>query len=89
MIDMAVWDAIKDSQDPKDFETFVETYPDSPLVRFALNRIMALRTARAAAAPSEPAPTVGTAPTHVFDWRLCRRPPRAPALQGEPCHARG
>lgn len=39
--DMMVWDRIKDSQDPADFATFLETYPDSPLAPFARNRAQA------------------------------------------------
>ena len=34
MLDVVVWDAIKDSQDAVDFATFLALYPDSPLVTF-------------------------------------------------------
>jgi Caspase domain len=50
-----VWDRIEDSQDPADFETFLEAYPDSPLAPFARNRVKALQ-ARSTADPPPPAP---------------------------------
>ena len=38
-VDMHVWDRIKDSANPVDFATFLETYPSSPMAAFARNRL--------------------------------------------------
>ena len=38
-VDLQVWDRIEDSTDTADFETFIETFPSSPMVGFALNRL--------------------------------------------------
>ena len=38
-----VWNAIQGSQDPTDFQTFLETYPESPLAPFARNRAKTLQ----------------------------------------------
>jgi formylglycine-generating enzyme required for sulfatase activity len=62
-IDMVVWDRIGDSQDPADFEIFLEVYPDSPLAPFARNRLKALQASRpspAAVPAPEPPLTVST-----------------------------
>ena len=40
--DVVVWNAIKDSGDPKDFQTFLDTYSASALAPFARNRLAAL-----------------------------------------------
>ena len=37
--DMQVWAAIQGSDNPVDFETFLETYPSSPMAPFARNRL--------------------------------------------------
>ena len=38
-VDLQVWDRIEDSTDTADFETFIETFPSSPMMGFALNRL--------------------------------------------------
>ena len=40
--DMQVWAAIQGSDNPVDFETFLETYPASPMAPFARNRLKEL-----------------------------------------------
>ena len=41
-LDMQVWAAIQGSTNPADFETFLETYPSSPMAPFARNRLKEL-----------------------------------------------
>ena len=41
-LDMQVWAAIQGSTNPADFETFLETYPASPMAPFARNRLKEL-----------------------------------------------
>ena len=41
-LDMQVWAAIQQSTNPADFETFLETYPTSPMAPFARNRLKEL-----------------------------------------------
>ena len=40
--DLVAWQAIKSSNQPLDFRTFIETYPESALTPFARNRLRAL-----------------------------------------------
>lgn len=47
--DSAVWRGIRDSQDPEDFGTFLESYPESVFAPYARNRLARLQ------APPEPA----------------------------------
>lgn len=47
-LDFSVWEAISESRNPRDFDAFVEKFPDSPLVGFAMNRADALRQEAAA-----------------------------------------
>lgn len=42
--DAIVWNSLRDSQRPEDFQLFIDTYPESPFVPFAANRLSALRT---------------------------------------------
>ena len=58
-----IWSAIKDSQDPADFETFIALYPDSPLAPFARNRKLVLETARAAPEPARELPVAAAEPS--------------------------
>ena len=41
-VDMQMWDRIRDSSDAADFETFIDTYPESPMIPFARNRLESL-----------------------------------------------
>jgi formylglycine-generating enzyme required for sulfatase activity len=55
--DRMAWEVIKESQDPADFGTFLEAYPDSPMVPWAQRKVRTLQPARAAdLPPSDPAP---------------------------------
>ncbi len=40
---MQVWNSIKGSEDPNDFRTFLDAYPQSPMAPFAKNRLRALQ----------------------------------------------
>ncbi len=42
-LDMQVWSAIKNSNNPADFQTFIEEYPDSAMVPFAKRRLQKLQ----------------------------------------------
>ena len=77
-----VWQAIEDSRDADDFDLFIETYPDSPMVPFARRRLERLRKAERAAAPEpEPAPEVTAAPTPAAEPAPAPAPDRpAPSL---------
>ena len=52
-IDIQVWTAIQGSTNPADFETFIESFPSSPMVPFARNKLEQLESALVA--PPEPA----------------------------------
>jgi hypothetical protein len=52
--DLVVWSAIADSQNPSDFEIFLDAYPQSPLAPFARQRLERLRPATNS--PTVPAP---------------------------------
>ena len=89
MIDVMVWAEIKDSQDPKDFETFFDAYPDSPFAPFARNRAKALQAAREAASPppAEPAPdasTIGPSAAAIGPAPTAGPPVPTPAAKPEP-----
>ena len=53
-VDIQVWREIKDSTDAADFVTFVESFPSSPMVPFARNKLDQLETALVS--PPEPEP---------------------------------
>lgn len=40
--DAVIWNSLRDSQRAEDFQLFIDTYPDSPFVPFAANRLSAL-----------------------------------------------
>ena len=64
-VDMQVWDRIEDSTNPADFETFIETFPSSPMVGFARNKLEQLETALVV--PTEPvAPAVAEEAVGVY-----------------------
>jgi hypothetical protein len=48
-----VWNAIANSQDPVDFQIFLETFPDSPLAPFAQRRMERLQSTQVATLMSE------------------------------------
>jgi uncharacterized caspase-like protein len=51
--DLVVWSAIANSENPDDFEIFLDAYPQSPLAPFARQRLERLRSATSS--PSAPA----------------------------------
>ena len=54
-IDIQVWTAIQGSTNPADFVTFIESFPSSPMVPFARNKLKALTEVETAlVAPPEP-----------------------------------
>ena len=60
-VDIQVWREIKDSTDAADFETFIETFPSSPMVGFARNKLKALTEVETAmVVPPEPEPPAPT-----------------------------
>ena len=61
-IDIQVWTAIQGSTNPADFEAFIETFPSSPMVGFARNKLEALAGVEAAlAVPDDAKPKVPAA----------------------------
>jgi hypothetical protein len=50
-----VWNAIANSQDPVDFQIFLETFPDSPLAPFAQRRMERLQSTQVATLSEEQA----------------------------------
>ena len=42
-LDIEVWKALQESENPADFEMFLQTYPSSPMAAFARNRLEALQ----------------------------------------------
>jgi hypothetical protein len=56
--DETAFRAIRDSTRPKDFELFLERFPQSPLATFARSRLEALTDDKVAALPPEPSPAV-------------------------------
>ena len=50
---MAIWNAIKDSQQTGDYETFLETYPNSPMAPFAKRRLEAFSKTKATRSSEE------------------------------------
>ena len=65
---MAVWNAIENSERVTDFETFLRTYPASPMAPFAKSRLEALEKTKVAAVilPSKPVvELVGNVPISV------------------------
>lgn len=84
LADMAAWLATQGSSDPRDFETYLKTFPQGLYARQARERLAALRpaaqtaapsTSLAAPAPSPPAPAAPETP-----------PVAAPAAAAEPGH---
>ena len=68
-VDMQVWDRIEDSTDAAVFETFIESYPSSPMVPFARIKLKALVGVETAlAVPPEPdvSAAEGYRPGNVF-----------------------
>ena len=61
-MDTAIWGAIKDCQNPVDYQTFLAQFPNSPLAPFARARFQALGGARTAAIIPSPATTGPVAP---------------------------
>ena len=59
---MAIWNAIKDTEKASDFETFLKTYPDSPMAPFAKSRLEALRATQVVAVTPPPKPEVELVP---------------------------
>ncbi len=54
-VDMQVWDRIEDSTDAADFVTFIESFPASPMVPYARNKLKALTEVETAlVVPPEP-----------------------------------
>ena len=78
-VDMQVWDRIKDSANPADFATFLETYPSSLMAAFARNRLedregtpAPVALAAPAAAPAK-TPGIGEDLTEPQSRRRTRR----------------
>ena len=75
-VDIQVWREIKDSADAADFKTFIESFPSSPMVPFARNKLKAL-TETALVVPPEPdaeapvEPAVGVYPETFKDCAEC------------------
>ena len=67
-VDMQVWDRIEDSTDAADFVTFIESFPSSPMVPYARNRVKALAEVETAlVVPPEPeAPAVAEEAVGVY-----------------------
>ena len=77
-IDIQVWTAIQGSTDVADFETFIESFPSSPMVPFARNKLKALSEVETAlVAPPEPETpavadeAVGVYPETLKDCNEC------------------
>jgi formylglycine-generating enzyme required for sulfatase activity/uncharacterized caspase-like protein len=74
-VDIQVWREIKDSTNAADFVTYIETFPSSPMVGFARNKLEQLETALVA--PPEPETpavaeeAVGVYPTTFKDCAEC------------------
>ena len=62
---IAIWNAIKDSEKRSDFETFLKTYPASPMAPFAESRLEALQTTKTAAVTPPPKPQVELVPVEA------------------------
>ena len=62
---MAIWNAIKDSQQAGDYETFLETYPNSPMAPFARRRLRTLSRTKVAAVTPPPKPQVELVPVEA------------------------
>lgn len=68
-VELAFWDAIKDSSEWADFDAYLRKYPSGQFAELAKNRLRALRpppVAVAPPAPPTPAPEVISAPENVF-----------------------
>ena len=67
-VDMQVWDRIEDSTDAADFVTFLESFPSSPMVPFARNKLKALTEEETAlvALPEPEAPAVADDAVGVY-----------------------
>ena len=53
---MAIWNAIQNSRQASDFETFLKTYPNSPMAPFAKGRLEVLGQSKVAIVASPPKP---------------------------------
>lgn len=89
-MDTIIWGAIKDSQNPVDYQTFLAQFPNSPLAPFAQARLSALGgTQTAAMAPPRPAsgatraplqPAVGVYPRGFVPGNTFRECPTCPEM---------
>ena len=62
---LAVWRAIQNSRQASDFETFLATYPDSPMTPFAKGRLEALQKTKVAAVTPPPKPKGALVPVEA------------------------
>lgn len=65
--DTTAWAAIQNSEDPLDFQTFIKTFPDSPIAPFAEARLKALSGTEIASLPPAQAPIEQQKPSPQLD----------------------
>jgi formylglycine-generating enzyme required for sulfatase activity len=79
-IEAAFWMSIQDGDDPEEFESYLERYPNGHFAALARKRLSAMTAARVAASPPSPAPSAPEpvrAPLAPAPEPLFRTPPQA------------
>jgi uncharacterized caspase-like protein len=88
-VELAYWNTIRNSNDPRDFEAYLREYPQGRFVALAGNRLARLR-AQAAAGPATPPPAAPVTISPAVPAAPGAQPPRPlpqPATAGAPAPA--
>jgi len=89
-LERTFWESVKDSKDPKEFEAYLDQFPDGVFASLARNRLNLARAAEQAARPAIVIGPAGAQPTAIVPQGVVAALPQAPQpAQGSTAAATG